>query len=425
VERDPKVLESLERCCDPSSSPVSPSSCLQDEIETCCQPCSCSERTTEGGPGLCVTKELGGEGFADLHTWACGCSEVCFSFEGLKVGRGWRTNCDGSTVSRQYRGGKPDGLSRRLGTSGQLESVGRWSGGRRAGTWWTRLEGGGWLVSHSKIDTQTFLYPNLSTALVGLIEPSGRGKPGEQLAICNVIGFASDKGLLVPQLANTGQTLLVGKDIPSSVELAPTVPDPYEASTVKVAPSLIDGAGGGLFSARSVREGELVAYFAGVTVEEGDAGDSEYAINWEGGARLDVPLGLRQQGYCATLGHMACHSFEPNIQYVWAVHPRFGRVRALRALKDLPVGEELLADYKYGLSKAPAWYRVALLDFLTQRLGVPALEAAATIRRMEASGMGAVRGQSHLTSCQPNILTCQPNLQVCQEASVSACQEGL
>ena len=97
------------------------------------------------------------------------------------------------------------------------------------------------------------------------------------------------------------------------------------------------------------------SYFAGLTVEEGDAGDSEYAINWEGGARLDVPLGLRQLGYCATLGHMACHSFEPNIQYVWAVHPRFGRVRALRALRDLLVGEELLADYKYGLSKAPSW----------------------------------------------------------------------
>ena len=347
------MLESLERCCDPSSSPASPS-CVIDEVETCCQACSCSERGG-GGTNLCVTKELGGEGFADLYTWACGCSEVCFAFEGLKVGRGWRTNCDGSTVSRQYRGGKPDGLSRRLGTSGQLESVGRWSGGRREGTWWEILEGGGWLVSHSKIDTQTFLYPNLSTALVGLIDPSGRGKAGEQLAICKVIGFASDKGLLVPQLANTGQTLSVGKDIPSSVLLAPTVPDPYEACTVSVAPSLIDGAGRGLFSSRPVREGELVAYFAGLTVEEGDAADSEYAINWEGGARLDVPLGLRQQGYSATLGHMACHSFEPNIQYVWAVHPRFGRVRALRALKDLPVGEELLADYKYGLSKAPAW----------------------------------------------------------------------
>ena len=187
------------------------------------------------------------------------------------------------------------------------------------------------------------------------MEPSGRGKTGEELAICKVIGFASDKGLLVPQLANTGQTLQVGQDLPSSVLLAPTVPDPYEACTVKVAPSLIEGAGGGIFSSRPVREGEVVAYFAGLTVEEGDAGDSEYAINWEGGATLDVPLDLRQQGYCATLGHMACHSFEPNIQYVWASHPRFGRVRALRALRDLTVGEELLADYKYGLSKAPAW----------------------------------------------------------------------
>merc|ERR1719237_12508 len=91
-----------------------------------------------------------------------------------------------------------------------------------------------------------------------------------------------------------------------------------------------------------------------------------------------------------------------------APHPRFGRVRALRALRDLPMGEELLADYKYGLSKAPSWYRAALLAFLTQKLGVPALEAAATISRMEASGVGAVQGQSNLT--------CQPKLQVSQEA---------
>jgi len=80
VERDPKVLESLERCCDPSSYPVSPS-CDTDNAETCCHPCSCSEKASGK---LCVTKELGGEGFADLYTWACGCSEVCFSFDGLK-----------------------------------------------------------------------------------------------------------------------------------------------------------------------------------------------------------------------------------------------------------------------------------------------------------------------------------------------------
>ena len=366
----PQVLESLERCCEPSSSV---SSCDTDfgGDEKCCRPCSCSEEAGEE-KGLCVTREAGGEGFADLYSWKCGCSEVCFSFEGLKVGRGWRTNCDGSIVSRQDRAGKPDGLSRSLGTGGQLESVGRWSGGRREGTWWTRLEGDGWLVSHSKIDTKTFLYPDLSTALVGLIDQSGLGKAGGELAICKVIGFASDKGLLVPQLANTGKTLLVGKDISSSVLLAPSVPDPYEERTAEVAASLIEGAGRGLFSSRSLREGDIVAYFAGLTVEERGAGNSEYAINWEGRTRLDVPPGLREEGYCATLGHMACHSFEPNIQYVWAVHPRFGRVRALRALKDLPVGEELLADYKYGLSKAPDW----LVDHFSMVAEFPELKGA-------------------------------------------------
>ena len=57
---------------------------------------------------------------------------------------------------------------------------------------------------------------------------------------------------------------------------------------------------------------------------------------------------------------------------MWAVHPRFGRVRALRALKDLPVGEELLADYKYGLSKAPDW----LVDHFSMVAEFPELKGA-------------------------------------------------
>ena len=41
------------------------------------------------------------------------------------------------------------------------------------------------------------------------------------------------------------------------------------------------GAGEGLFTVRSVQPGELVAYFAGLLVEEGRGQASDYAINWQ------------------------------------------------------------------------------------------------------------------------------------------------
>lgn len=67
------------------------------------------------------------------------------------------------------------------------------------------------------------------------------------------------------------------------------------------------------------------------------------------------------------------------------MHPRFGRVRSLEALRPLAAGEEAVADYRYGLCKAPAWYRGQLLAFLTARLGLSASEAAARLCSMQSA----------------------------------------
>ena len=81
--------------------------------------------------------------------------------------------------------------------------------------------------------------------------------------------------------------------------------DPYESKVVEVLPSLIPGAGEGLFlrtGGEAVEEGVVVAYFAGVVVEARHCADSQYSISWLDGAGLDIPPDIRDS-YCSTLGH--------------------------------------------------------------------------------------------------------------------------
>ena len=81
--------------------------------------------------------------------------------------------------------------------------------------------------------------------------------------------------------------------------------DPYESKVVEVLPSLIPGAGEGLFlrtGGEAVEEGVVVAYFAGVVVEAQHSQDSQYSISWLGGAGLDIPPDIRDS-YTSTLGH--------------------------------------------------------------------------------------------------------------------------
>ena len=70
-------------------------------------------------------------------------------------------------------------------------------------------------------------------------------------------------------------------------------------------------------------------------------------------------------------------------EYSWARHPRFGRVRAVRAVRAVAAGEELLTDYRYSYSKAPAWYRDSLRQFLTINFNLEEAEIAEFISKME------------------------------------------
>lgn len=45
---------------------------------------------------------------------------------------------------------------------------------------------------------------------------------------------------------------------------------------------------------------------------------------------------------------------QPSAMYSYAVHPRFGRIRAVTAFSAVDQGVEI-TDYKYQLAKAPTW----------------------------------------------------------------------
>ena len=100
--------------------------------------------------------------------------------------------------------------------------------------------------------------------------------------------------------------------------------------------------------------------------------DSNYEIyvDWnytERSAWIDIPAECVDiEDYRASLAHKANHSFDPNVQFVSATHPRFGRVPALKTLRPVSAGEEILTHYKYDMALAPTWYTEAYRGAIQQ-----------------------------------------------------------
>ena len=180
----------IERCC------ISDCPCRLKE--TCCN--SLEKDVMEGeSPNNSVLRE---------YQFNCGCSEVCFSFRGQKVGSSHRTFCNGLVMSRSYRKGFVHGFSKTVGNSGRLVSLGKWKGGIKVGTWWERVEGGAWVITNDKIKNKIFLYPDFTTALVGHILLPGC-LSSTDLDVCEVVGLGSDGGILVPLLKQSKMNLPV------------------------------------------------------------------------------------------------------------------------------------------------------------------------------------------------------------------------
>ena len=67
----------------------------------------------------------------------------------------------------------------------------------------------------------------------------------------------------------------------------------------------------------------------------------------------------KSSDYTATLAHKINHSFDPNSEFVSAQHPCYGRIPAVRTIRRVAKGEELLAHYGMDMETAFDWYQEA------------------------------------------------------------------
>jgi len=92
-----------------------------------------------------------------------------------------------------------------------------------------------------------------------------------------------------------------------------------------------------LFAKKRLAAHSLASLFNGVRRREAsfargkvDGEFSAYRIRLTGEISLDIPdSSANLSKYRATLGHKACHSFEPNCDFAQFWHPRFGLIMSI------------------------------------------------------------------------------------------------
>jgi histone-lysine N-methyltransferase SETD7 len=248
-----------------------------------------------------------------------------------------------------------------------VTAFGRFVDGEKFGPTWKRLEGGGFVVgiddNNNNQVPAVYLYPDLTCAISGIFE-GGKLKSGNFGKVSRV--DTDDVGVPMPkvEVLCNDVTFTYDPSMSICISRSPLVRDPYEHQTVYVAKSKIEFAGEGLFAKRFIPAGTLVALFNGIRQRETGIMKkmtefSDYRIGMgSGDVCLDIPnayIGLDK--YCATTGHKACHSFQPNSGFQEFAHPRFGRIMSIMAEVDIKSNEEVLVSYNYRIHQAPVWYQ--------------------------------------------------------------------
>ena len=213
-----------------------------------------------------------------------------------------------------------------------------------------------------------YVYPDHRTALVGVFEDGiMKGAKAATLASSDMTGDVMPR---FEYRTDYPETLEFDQSTHDCISRNPLVPDHYEQDRVCVAPSSIPGAGEGLFAKRDLDADTVASFYNGVRLshEEVDGRDwslNDNTISLDDEVVIDVPQGWSSvERYCASLGHKANHSSDPNCKYDHFVHPRFGPIKCVRTLRHVPAGEELTCDYGYHhklpgseIDDLPSWFK--------------------------------------------------------------------
>jgi len=290
--------------------------------------------------------------------------------------------CDRDNVTREvfYKQGVRHGYYREIGPLKQFWAIGRFSNGKKIGTHWRWAEGNSFLVgaideqNKTHGDFNIYLYPDLTTALVGHFD-HGKMKTGHMVKLDSC---RREFGIPIPQYCESREALKCQKytfdqSTRICISKTPLLQDPYEKRHVFVKQSQIPFAGEGLWAKTDIKAGQLIALFNGVRqrhvwgVMAHNLAWSDYRINLEKDVDLDIyDEHIPIPNYKASLGHKACHSFNNNASFSPLWHPRFGPIMSVVANDDIPAGEEVFVTYNYMIAKSPEWYQQLWFDHLRE-----------------------------------------------------------
>ena len=241
-----------------------------------------------------------------------------------------------------------------------------------------------------------YIYPDLKTVIIGRFD-NGVMISGYMSTIEQVFVDPDTFMLHVSVCKETfGPKMKCDISTQTVISQFPLLPDLWEAQLVEVKNSTVGtDAGQGLYLKRSVSAGQIVALFNGIRCRSSRNNSNDkspdqsydYRIRLNGDMDIDIPPVFTQlDQYCATLGHKANHSFTPNArcqsflirsieflqanvhQYRWVrfQHPRFGLIVAIKAIKDMAEGSEVLVNYGMGMADAPIWYKMLWVKHLRE-----------------------------------------------------------
>eukprot|EP00434_Breviolum_minutum_P015395 symbB.v1.2.013565.t1/scaffold963.1/size148485/5 len=219
-------------------------------------------------------------------------------------------------------------------------------------------------------DNLMYVFPDGLTALVGTFHDGefrhGRyamlQEPMEVNSSLEAVSALKMPGYVFSEDIST----TVHRDVSSKDKLCdqPLVQDLYEYLRVEVRESTIRSDMDGLFARRKLEAGELCSWYNGLrcTHEEVDGREwrlNDATITLDAETVLDVPAEfVPADAFTACLGHKANHRKPNNAKYDVFDHPRYGLIKAIRALSEIAAGEEIFCDYAYegDPEDLPAWY---------------------------------------------------------------------
>ena len=245
------------------------------------------------------------------------------------------THADGSYMIAEYQNGDMEGPFTEHAPDGSVVTRGRHEGGCRRGVLQTFDEFGGSVIgtvdSEGRLtgDDIAYVYPDKETALIGQFE-DGQLVRARAAKLEETTGSGGE--LKLPKISyRTDYPENICFDVSSHdvLSLQPLLCDVYEQDRVYVKKSLVESAGEGLFAKIDLEADEVASFYNGVRLSHDEVDSRDWSVNGntlslDEDTVIDVPAEYASTDiYCATLGHKANHSKDPNCKYDVFYHPRY------------------------------------------------------------------------------------------------------